>query len=96
MNGINNLLLEFNIILDNEELRKLILDGKAEYVIHIECTNTAFRTTLHSITEQTYIDIPVGRIFGKLEVIALIVLKDNINHFVNSDWNEDYNGILLI
>lgn len=38
-------------------------------------------------------DIPVGRIFGKLEVIALIVLKDNINHFVNSDWNDDYNGI---
>lgn len=93
MNGVNNLLLEFNITLDNEEIRKLILDGKAEYVIHIECTNTAFRTTLHSITEQSYIDIPVGRIFGKLEVIALIVLKDNINHFVNSDWNDDYNGI---
>ncbi len=93
MNGVNNLLLEFDITLDNEELRKLILDGKAEYVIHIECTNTAFRTTLHSITEQSNIDIPVGRIFGKLEVIALIVLKDNIKHFVNSDWNEDYNGI---
>lgn len=93
MNGVNNLLLEFNITLDNEEIRKLILDGKAEYVIHIECTNTAFRTTLHSITEQSNIDIPVGRIFGKLEVIALIVLKDNINHFVNLDWNEDYNGI---
>lgn len=93
MNGVNNLLLEFNITLDNEELQKLILDGKAEYVIHIECANTAFRTTLHSITEQSNIDIPVGRIFGKLEVIALIVLKDNINHFVNSDWNEDYNGI---
>lgn len=93
MNGVNNLLLEFNITLDNEEIRKLILDGKAEYVIHIECTNTAFRTTLHSITEQNNIDIPVGRIFGKLEVIALIVLKDNINHFVNSDWNDDYNGI---
>ncbi|SHK77321.1 hypothetical protein SAMN02745136_03308 [Anaerocolumna jejuensis DSM 15929] len=93
MNGVNNLLLEFNITLNNEEIRKLLLDGKAEYVIHIECTNTAFRTTLHSITEQSNIDIPVGRIFGKLEVIALIVLKENINHFENSDWNEDYNGI---
>ena len=93
MNGVNNLLLEFNITLDNEELRKLKLDGKAEYVIYIECTNTAFRTTLHSITEQSNIDIAEGRIFGKLEVIALIVLKENINHFENSDWNEDYNGI---
>lgn len=93
MNGINNLQLEFNFTLDNEELQNLIIDGKAEYVIHIECTNTAFRTTLHSITEQSIIDIPVGRIYGKLEIIALIVSKENINNFINSDWNDDYSGI---
>lgn len=93
MNGVNNLRLEFNITLDNEEIRNLIIEGKAEYVVHIECSNTAFRTTLHSITEQTSIDIPVGRIYGKLEIIALIVSKENINHFINSDWNDDYDGI---
>ncbi|MEG0181113.1 MAG: hypothetical protein RR657_04425 [Peptostreptococcaceae bacterium] len=93
MNGINSLLLEFKITLDNEEILNLIHEGKAEYVIHIECSNTAFRTTLHSITEQSSIDIPVGRVYGKLEVIALIVLKSDINNFVSSDWNEDYNGI---
>lgn len=93
MNGLNNLHLEFNITLDNEELRNLIIDGKAEYIIHIECSNTAFRTTLHSITEQTNMDITVGRIYGKLEIIALVVSKENINHFINSDWNDDYDGI---
>ena len=92
-NGVNNLLLEFNITLDNEELKKLLLDGKAEYVIHIECTNTAYRTTLNTINQQSRIDIPVGRVFGKLDVIALIVLKTNINHFMISDWNDDYKGI---
>ncbi len=93
MNGIQNLLLEFDIFLDNEELRNLIHEGKAEYVIHIECSNTAFRTTLHSISEQNSIDIPVGRVYGKLEVVALIVLKCDIKAFTNSDWNEDYNEI---
>lgn len=93
MNGIQNLLLEFDIFLDNEELRNLIHEGKAEYVIHIECSNTAFRTTLHSISEQNSIDIPVGRVYGKLEVVALIVLKCDIKTFTNSDWNEDYNEI---
>ncbi len=93
MSGVNNLQLEFKITLDNEELRNLIIDGKTEYVIHIECSNTAFRTTLHSITEQTSIDIPAGRINGKLEIIALIILKENIKHFINSDWNNDYDGI---
>ncbi|KGK87384.1 hypothetical protein DP68_11430 [Clostridium sp. HMP27] len=93
MNGVNNLQLEFNFTLDNEELRNLIIGGKAEYVIHIECSNTAFRTTLHSITEQSGIDIPVGRIYGKLEIIALIVSKESINNFINSDWNDDYTGV---
>ena len=93
MSGVNNLQLEFKITLDNEELRNLIIDCKTEYVIHIECSNTAFRTTLHSITEQTSIDIPAGRINGKLEIIALIILKENIKHFINSDWNNDYDGI---
>lgn len=93
MNGVNNLQLEFNFTLDNEELQNLIIDGKAEYVIHIECSNTAFRTMLHSITEQLSIDIPVGRIYGKLEIIALIVSKESINNFMNYDWNDDYIGI---
>ncbi|WP_313019676.1 hypothetical protein [Acetoanaerobium noterae] len=93
MNGVNNLQLEFNFTLDNEELRNLIIDGKAEYVIHIECSNTAFRTAIHLITEQSSIDIPVGRIYGKLEIIALIVSKEIINDFINSDWNDDYTGI---
>ncbi|WP_312702454.1 hypothetical protein [Sedimentibacter sp.] len=93
MSAVNNLQLEFNLTLDNEDLRNLITAGKAEYVIHIECSNTAFRTTLHSITEQSSIDIPVGRISGKLEVIALIISKENINHFTNLDWNNDYTGV---
>ncbi len=93
MSGVNNLQLEFNFTLDNKELKNLIIGNKAEYIIHFECSNTAFRRTIHSITEQSSIDIPLGKIHGKLEITALIVSKKNINGFMNSDWNDDYTGI---
>lgn len=93
MNSVNSLHLDFAISLDNKELKNLIIEGQAEYVIHIECSNTAYRTTLNFITEQISLEIPVGRIYGKLEMIALIVLKNNVNQLVNSDWNVDYDGV---
>ena len=51
MNGVNSLHLEFNIEMDNPDLQSLIGSGRAEYVIHIECSNTSYRTTIHSIAE---------------------------------------------
>lgn len=93
MNGVNNLLFDFDIEMDNNELRNLILAGDAEYVIHIECTNTSFRTTIHGIAESFSKEIPVGRINGRLEIIVLIVAKKEIANFVNSDWIEDYQGL---
>lgn len=93
MNGVGNLRLEFDVTMDNVELQQLILSGRAEYVFHIECSNSAFRTTLHSITEKTDIDIPIGRLNGKLELIALIVSKEDVHGFSNANWNEDYDGM---
>lgn len=37
MNGVNNLLFNFDIEMDNKDLQSMILEGEAEYVIHIEC-----------------------------------------------------------
>lgn len=65
-------------VMDNWDLKSLIGSGQAEYVIHIECSNTSYRTTIHSITELVEKDIPIGRISGKIEVVVLIVSKSDI------------------
>lgn len=91
--SVSYLNFNFDIKMDNEELQYLLTSGKAEFVIHMECSTTAFRTTLHTIAEQESYSIPVGRLNGKLEVMVLIVAKDDIINFTNKDWNEDFNGI---
>ena len=83
----------FYIKIDNVELQHLIISGKAEFVIHMECSTTAFRTTLHTIAEQIDYNVSVGRLNGKLEVIALIVAKEDIINFTSEDWNEDFDSV---
>lgn len=92
MNGVNNLLFDFDIEMDNKELQKMILEGDAEYVIHIECANTSYRTTIHDISNHVSKEIPIGRINGRIEIIVLIVTKKDVNHFVNSNWDDDIKG----
>ena len=93
MNGVNNFLLEFDISMDNKELGQLIRDGKAEYVIHLECSNTAYRTTLHSAVSHIDIEIPISRVNGKMEMVAFIISKSDICGFYSLDWNDDYEGM---
>lgn len=93
MNGVNNLLLDFEVDMNNDELRNMLLSGEAEYVVHIECANTSFRTTVHAITDKISKEIPIGRINGRLEIIVLIVTKKDVDSFVNSKWQEDYQGL---
>ena len=93
MNGVNNLQFDFNIEMDNKDIQSMILAGDAEYVIHIECANTSFRTTIHDISNHVSKEIPIGRINGKIEIIVLIVTKKDVFHFVNSNWDDDYLGL---
>ena len=93
MNGVNNLQFDFDIEMDNRELQSMILAGDAEYVIHIECANTSFRTAIHDISNHVSKEIPVGRINGRIEIIVLIVTKKEVSHFVNSNWDDDYRGV---
>ena len=93
MNGVNNLQFDFDIEMDNKNLQSMILAGDAEYVVHIECANTSFRTAIHDISNHVSKEIPIGRINGRIEIIILIVTKKDISHFVNSNWDDDYRGL---
>lgn len=93
MNGVNNLQFDFDIEMDNKDLQRMILAGDAEYVIHIECANTSFRTAIHDISNHDSKEIPIGRINGRIEIIVLIATKKDVSHFVNSKWDDDYQGL---
>lgn len=93
MEGVNSLCLSFNIKMDCPEIENLILNGQAEYVIHLECSTTAYREVLKSISKTIVYTLPIARVVGSLDVVAFVVLKRNIIDYVCSDWDDDYSGM---
>lgn len=93
MEDVNTLRLTFSIEMTCEEINDLIVSGDAEFVIHLECSKTAYRKIKKSISKNFFIDIPIDQINGTLELVALIILKEDVESFVCSDWSEDFEGM---
>lgn len=93
MQGVNSLRLSFDIAMNCHELEQLIIDGKADYVIHLECSTTAYREVLHSVSKHIEHVIPIGRINGSFDAVAFIILKKNITGFFCTDWVDDFQDI---
>lgn len=91
--GINDILIRFRINLDNPGLESLINTGKAEYVIHLECSNTAFRTVIRTFSKTETYRIMNSRVNGDISLLGMIVAKDKIPFYRNSALNPDYEGI---
>lgn len=93
--GVNDILIQFDMHLNNAGLQNLINKGKAEFIIHIECSNTAFRTVIRSFSNMERYRIANSRVNGDINLLGMIVSKEKIEHYTNSLLNEDYDGITL-
>ena len=93
MQGVNSIILIFDIAMNCPELEQLILNGQAEYVIHLECSTTAYREVLRSVSKHIEHTIPIGRVNGSFDAVAFIILKKNVSNVSCTDWVDDYSGI---
>ena len=89
---VHSLTMDFVIDMNCSEIQQLINEGKAEYMIHLECYTTAFREAITGITPNITHKIPVRRINGIIERTALIVLSRDIKDFECADWNNIFDG----
>lgn len=86
-----NLVLDFNFILQNNaELEWLIREGLAEFVIHIECTHTAFRTIIKTSGSNVTYRIPKSKVNVEISLVGAIVASKKIGTFRSQNLNEDY------
>lgn len=61
--------------LDNKEIEQLIDEGEAEYVIHIECSYTSYRTVIKTDESEIQKRIPEHKLNGKVAICTFIVAK---------------------
>jgi len=84
----------FHVILhfDNEDIRELIAQGKAEYACEITCPRTYLRRCVKS--DKQYFDITLGRkeVFGRIDFDCYVIVKQPIKGYFNHMFNKDYDG----
>lgn len=77
---------------NNEDIEQLVNSGKAEYLCEATCSNTLFRTSVTSDTNKIEFSIPKKAIKGRVEFLGVLVAKENIDNYSNSQSHSDYNG----
>lgn len=90
--GISDINFKFDIELGNKEMLDLIRMGYAKYVIHLECTSTAFRKALKTDINEISYSLPKDRVNNEVTVLVMIVAQRKIDNFFSIDLNEDYKG----
>lgn len=90
IDSVNAMFLEMSFTLQCPEIQQLIDAGKAEFVMHLECSITAYRTTYRSNSPYISCHLPISKVNGRLEIMALIVTKEEVKNFHSSDFVEDF------
>lgn len=88
----HELIFKYDFLLACDSLETLLRKGAAEYVLHIECSATAFRIALKSGVPHIEYRLPKARVNGEINLVAMIVAKGTITNYTSKDLNEDYAG----
>lgn len=83
----------FTAELNNEGLNKLIQEGQAEIIYHLECAQTGYRDVLHVKDKVTIYPISEDKVSGKLQVCPFVIACKNISHYTNESFVEDLKGM---
>lgn len=78
--------------LNNKEIQQLIEEKKAEYVVHIECPYTCYRTVVSSTEPEIEFKINSTNISKLIEIRTFIVLTKSVKEFSSTKFHPDYQG----
>ena len=78
---------------DDEKLLKLIEEEYAEFVFHIECPSTSYRTIIKSKLGFENISIHESLLNNKINICFFIIAKTQIDNYTNNNFNDDYKDV---
>lgn len=75
---------------NNTDLLDLIAQEKAQYAVHVECTQTRYRDVFKSKTEKLSFEVPAAMLDGRVEVTSFILASKAIDNYRNDNFHPDY------
>jgi hypothetical protein len=92
--GKNHYNFIFDAELSNDEtIIKLIDSRQASFIVHIECSNSCFRERIISFDKHFEYVIDANRVNGSIEVCSFIIAQEDIDEYMNPNFNKVYGGV---
>lgn len=90
---INEIILYLNVLIDNDGLLNLIEKEQAEFLFHIECSQTSYRSIFRTKEKENSMHISESKLNGKVSICSFIVAKENLHNYKNTNFNPDYDNL---
>ncbi|KLU64847.1 hypothetical protein DEAC_c31750 [Desulfosporosinus acididurans] len=90
---INDIILSLKVLLDDSAMLSLISQNKAEYVFHIECSQTSYRSIVKTSETESIKRIAESKLNGRVSICTFIVAKEDLDRFRSNSFNEDYGNL---
>lgn len=90
-----NLEITATTINTNPEVKKLIDDGLAEHILHIECPQTSYRDAIKFESDAIKTTISSKKINGRITICTFVITKEKITGFSSQFLNKDYSGLFF-
>lgn len=87
-----NLRADFLATLTSPGLKELIKAGRAQYVYHLECAQTGFRSVVRTTKTCESFTISNKSVNGKLQICPFVIAAEDIAGFSIDDFHNDYSG----
>lgn len=87
-----NIKISFFAETNNSELIHYLSQGRAQFVYHLECAQTGFRTFVQTNSNEITHTISDKNLRGRLQICPFIVAAEDIPNYVNASFHEDYRG----
>lgn len=86
--------VEFNVNfeLSEPDLRRLVEDGTARYVLLLKAPKTHFRECVGSDSSQIKLSYSAGMLTGKFEMSPFLICTRDIPDFRSRGWHSDFAG----
>ena len=78
--------------LSDVQLKDFVSSGHASYGLHVECKPTRYRILHASNSPDFNFEVPVGSVSGSVEVCCLLIAKNSVPNYTNTNFHKDFDG----
>lgn len=86
-----NLKITYDV--NNAEIKELLDRHILAYAVQLQCISTWYRDLKISDSAEQIVFIPSGKVHERVDICPCIVSTKRVEHFTNSDFSEDFDGI---